>query len=41
MSVTCTRCGGDTSPTGEKRRQYGGHHVRVFVCGECGGEELR
>lgn len=38
---TCPKCGGGLGFTGEKRELYGGHHVRVFVCGECGLEVER
>ncbi|AGM11256.1 hypothetical protein M197_gp67 [Haloarcula hispanica tailed virus 2] len=34
-------CGGSLSHTGRKRRLYGGHHVTIFVCGECGREVER
>jgi hypothetical protein len=34
-------CGGTLRSTGEKRRRYGGHHVSIFVCGECGREVER
>jgi hypothetical protein len=34
-------CGGTLRSTGEKRELYGGHHVSIFVCGECGREVER
>lgn len=34
-------CGGTLGFTGEKRDGFGGHHYRVFECGECGREVLR
>lgn len=34
-------CGGTLRYTGQKRELYGGHHVSVFVCGECGQEVER
>jgi len=34
-------CGGTLRDTGTKRQLYGGHHVRVFECGECGAEVER
>jgi len=34
-------CGGTLRHTGRKRELYGGHHVTVMVCGECGAEVER
>lgn len=34
-------CSGTLRHTGRERELYGGHHVTVFECGECGTEVER
>lgn len=40
----CPYCGGSPGFTGEKTRiqgETGGHHLRVYECGNCGREVKR